>query len=172
MNLNLPLLSLAILTGATGCVSQKIPLIEDKSKTSTKVRFVSPHETGWINLYPETDCNNGALVVFDSPVDNFIEPLRGNTPKRVGMIDSPDPSSWEAAEFSFKGGQTINIAATPFPGRCLGGISFPTEPGLQYEVVFISNTLSGCRFLVSKLTLLNNSPHRQPVQEVGPLICE
>lgn len=172
MNRNLSVLFLAILTGATGCVSQNIPLIEDKSETSTKVRFVSPRETGWINLYPETDCNNGALVVFDNPADNFIEQLRRHTPKRVGMIDSPDSSSWEAAEFSFKGGQTINIAATPFPGRCLGGISFPTEPSSQYEVVFISNTLSGCKFQVSKLTLLNNSPHREPVQGIGPLICE
>ena len=172
MKLILLLFSLAALAGTTGCVSQNIPLIEDNSKNSTKVRFVSPHETGWIDLYPETDCNNGAHVVFDNPVDNFIEPLRGHLPKRVGMIDSPDPSSWEAAEYSFKGGQTINIAATHFPGRCLGGISFPTEPGSQYEVVFVSNTLSGCRFQVSKLTLLNNSPHREPVQGVGPLICK
>lgn len=171
MNPKISLL-LATLVGITGCVTQNIPLIQDSSSTSTKVRFVSPREIGWLSLYPETDCNNGASVVFDNPVDNFIEPLRGHTPRRVGMIDSPDPNSWEAAEFSFKGGQTINVAATHFPGRCLGGISFPTEPGSEYEVVLISNTSSGCTFQVSKLTLLNNSPHRDPVQGVGPLICE
>lgn len=172
MKLNLSFLCLATLIGTTGCVNQTIPLTEDSSATSTKVRFVSARETGWIDLYPETDCNNGAHVVFDNAVDNYIESLRGHTPKRIGMIDSPDPSSWEAAEFSFKGGQIINVAATPFPGRCLGGVSFPTEPGSQYEVVLVSNTSSGCAFKVRKLILLNDSPYRVPVQGIGPLICK
>jgi len=161
-----------LLVGMTGCVAHNIPLIEDSSTTSTKIRFVSPPEMGGLNLYPETDCNNGALVVFDNPIDNFTRSLRGHTPKRVGMIGSPDPASWEAAEYSFKGGQTINIGVTPFPGHCLSGISFPTESESQYEVVLVSNTSTGCKFKISKLTMLNNSPHRGPVKGVAPLICK
>jgi hypothetical protein len=172
MRLDLSFFCVLLLIGVTGCVSQNIPLIEDSSATSTKVRFVSSREMGWINLYPETDCNNGALVVSDNPVDNFIESLRGRPPKRVGMIGSPDPDSREAAEYSFKGGQTLNIAVTPFPGRCLGGLSFPTESGSQYEVVLVSNTSSGCKFKISKLTVLNSSPHREPVKGIAPLICK
>lgn len=165
-------LFLMLLAGITGCVSRNIPLIEDDTETSTKVRFVSPREMGWLNLYPETDCNNGALVVVDNSVDNFIESLRGHSPKRIGMIDSPAPNSQAAAEYSFKGGQTLNIGVTPFPGRCLGGLSFPTEPGSQYEVVLVSNTSNGCKFKVSKLTLLNGSPHREPINKIAPLICK
>ena len=163
---------LVLLTGTTGCSYQKMPLIEDNSETATKVRFVSPQEMGWIDLYPETDCNNGARVIYNNAMDNFVEPLRGNAPKRIGMIDSPDPNSWEAEEYSFKGGQTINIAVSPFPGRCLSGLSFPTEPGSQYEVVVTSNTASGCTFKLSKLTIANGSPHREPITGVGPLICK
>lgn len=172
MRLNLSFLCLVLLAGVTGCASQNIPLIEDSSATSTKVRFVSPRGMGFLNLYPETDCNNGSLVAADTDVDNFIRSLRGNSPKRVGMIDSPNPGLWEAEEYSFKGGQTLNIAVTPLPGYCLGGISVPTEPGSQYEVVLVSNTLHGCRFKVSKLTMLNNTPHREPVRGVAPLICK
>lgn len=172
MRLNLSLLSLVLLVGTAGCVSQNIPIAEDSSESSTKVRFVSPREMGWINLYPETDCNNGALVVFDNPVDNFIDSLRARSPKRIGMIDSPDPNSREAAEYSFKGGQTLNIAVTHFPGRCLGGLSFSTEPGSQYEVVLVSNTSNGCKFEISKLSILNGAPHREPVKKIAPLICK
>ncbi|MGY2397725.1 hypothetical protein [Pseudomonas sp. SDO5271_S396] len=172
MRLNLSFLGFVLLVGTAGCVSQNIPIVEDNSESSTKVRFVSPREMGWINLYPETDCNNGALVVFDNPVDNFIESLRARAPKRIGMIDSPDPNSREAAEYSFKGGQTVNIAVTPFPGRCLGGLSFRTEPGSQYEVVLVSNTSSGCKFKISELSLLNGVPHREPVKKIAPLICK
>lgn len=172
MRLNLSFLSLLLLVGTAGCVSQNIPIVEDSSESSTKVRFVSPREMGWINLYPETDCNNGALVVSDNPVDNFIESLRAREPKRIGMIDSPDPNSREAAEYSFKGGQTINIAVTHFPGRCLGGLSFRTEPGSQYEVVLVSNTSNGCKFEISKLSILDGAPHRQPVKKIAPLICK
>lgn len=165
MRLNLSFINLVLLFGTAGCASQNIPIVEDSGESSTKVRFVSPREMGWINLYPETNCNNGALVVSDNPVDNFIESLRGRPPKRIGMIDSPDPSSREAAEYSFKGGQTLNIAVTPFPGRCLGGLSFPTESGSQYEVVLVSNTLDGGKFKISKLTMLKGSPHRDACQQ-------
>ncbi len=172
MRLDLSLLGLMLLIGTAGCVSQTIPIVEDSSESSTKVRFVSSREMGWINLYPETDCNNGALVVFDNAVDNFIASLSSRAPKRIGMIDPPDPNSREAAEYSFKGGQTLNIAVTHFPGRCLGGLSFRTEPGSQYEIVLVNNTSNGCVFKISQLSMLNGAPHREPVKKIAPLICK
>ena len=167
-----PLLALLVPFLAAGCVTQRAELPNFEGPAAAKVRFVDKMPLGWIDLFPEDDCNNGASLVSKpfALIDQMIV-AAGPPPKRVGMIDPPDPFDRDVAEISVPFGRIVNFGVSGGHGNnCFGGASFRTRENTQYEVR-LDPGKDGCSLTVSILTEADGVPQRTPVRDVQRLIC-
>lgn len=121
----------------------------------------------WVDLYPETECNNGLNVVTQHFLTNAVKSLSDGAPRRVDMIDPPDPASRTVAEYALKPGQILNFGVGGM-ASCLRGGSFLLQPAKQYEVA----VSPGCLITVHELVLKEGVARREPFRRVGPMICK
>jgi hypothetical protein len=156
-----------------GCANQKPPVAISQEADATKVRFVNRLDGAWIDLYPQTECNHGMNVITDNVFSNAVKSISEGAPKRLDMLDPPAPTDRNIAEYSFKPGQVMNIGiGGKVGGRCLGGVSFVTEPSVQYEVVLSGGSSQKCSLTVTTLESDGATVRRRPVRDLHPLVCK
>ena len=155
---------------ATAPGSRSLPIVASTGADAAKVRFITKRNGGWIDLYPETECNHGITVVqdntYEAPIDKFFKTMAEAAPKRVDMLSPPAATDRNVAEYAFKAGQVMNIGIGG--GTCLGGLSFVAAPSMQYEVVLSLP----CTLTVNQLEAEDGAVRRRPVKDLRPLVCE
>jgi hypothetical protein len=156
-----------------GCATQKPPIETSLDVEAAKVRFINRISGGWIDLYPETECNHGINVIYDRAIANVVKSISEGAPKRIEMLDPPISTDRNVSEYSFKAGQVINVGIGGNARRgCLGGLSFVAAPASQYEVTLSDRSPSKCMLTVSILYAENGITHRRAVRDLRPLVCQ
>lgn len=158
---------LALVTvSLAGCVTPEFPIKRSEAADAAKVRVVSNMPSGWLNLYPETDCNSGYNMQSDIPVDKLARSVMKIESPRAGMTHTPVVGADRYAEYAVAPGQVINIGAS-----CLGGVSFIALPAQQYEVVVSGNGPNTCSISVQTLHIVEGIMARRAVRGLRPLVC-
>jgi hypothetical protein len=157
----------------SGC-SSKLPVAESQEPDAAKVRFVNTVPEASIELYPESECNNGVTLIHDKVVAHIAKALADGAAKRQGMLD-PRPEvnanvlDPNVAEYSFRPRQVINVGVAR---RCIGGLSFVAAAATQYEFVLSRPTAAAeCLLSISILEAVDGKVRRRPVS-TGPLVCK
>ncbi len=154
--------------------SPDVPIQVSHDLDAAKIRFIDKLDHGWIDLYPEDDCNNGINLIRDrTTLVDALKSFAEEKPKRVDMIDPPDATDWTVVENSFKAGQTINLGMGRQRFRhCLGGVSFVAAPSTQYEVTLFEQPPGKCTANVTILTVKDGAVHRTPLRDRRRVICK
>lgn len=168
-------LALAAL-GLAACAPAAVPIAQSSQADAAKVRFIdrTGSDTAWIRLYPQTDCNKGALVIDSSRAGRMAS---AQAPLRADMLAVVDPTDSTVAEYAFAAGQRINVGASvprvPHHLSCVGGTSFIAKPSVQYEVVLANSPTGQCRLEVNTLEAAQPAGvvARRPVRELQQFAC-
>jgi hypothetical protein len=172
-SVSLCLMAAAVVTA--GCATREPPIAVSLAPDAARVRFVNKVNGGWIDLYPETECNRGINVIHDLALANAVKSMTEGAPRREQMLDPPAADDRNVVEYSFRPGQVINVGIGGNPGsKCLGGLSFQAAPSTQYEIEATQLTPTRCSLHVSVLERNEDgvAVRRRPLYDVRPLVCK
>jgi len=153
-----------------GCETPRpIPIALHSGPESSKVRFDVQLDGGWIDLYPQEDCNGG-VPVAQHRMQTLVEITKGTPPPRADMLNPPAPNARYVSEYAFRPKQVLNFSV--HGGRnCIGGASFQLEPGQQYEIQLNGSLREGCAVSISTLSQKAGAVERARKRNIQELVC-
>jgi hypothetical protein len=158
-------------TACAGPIPSSIPV--STQADAARVRFVNRVESGWMELYPPTECNNGIRILEDSSTSRVLKSVGQEKPPRLGMLGTESfGEDRNVAEYAFEPLKIVNVGlgGSRFSQGCWGGLSFQVAAHAQYEVRFTGEGES-CRARVFILYEEQGAIARQPFNGVGRLVC-